>query len=55
MQQRETVTLKRDCEGILIPSGDRITLKRGQEAIITQALGGSYTVIVMGNLARSRR
>ena len=52
MQQRETVTLKRDCEGILIPSGDRITLKRGHEVIITQALGGSYTVIVMGNLVR---
>ena len=52
MQQRETVTLKRDCEGILIPSGDRITLKRGHEVIITQALGGSYTVMVMGNLAR---
>lgn len=52
MQQRETVTLRRDCEGILVPSGDRITLKRGQEAIITQALGGSYTVIIMGNLAR---
>lgn len=52
MQQRETVTLRRDCEGILIPSGDRITLKKGQEVIITQALGGSYSVIVMGNLAR---
>ena len=52
MQQRETVTLRRDCEGVLIPSGDKITLKEGQEAIITQSLGGSYTVIVMGNLAR---
>ena len=52
MQQRETVTLRRDCEGVLIPSGDKITMKKGQEAIITQSLGGSYTVIVMGNLAR---
>lgn len=52
MQQRETVTLRRDCKGILIPSGDRITLKRGHEVIITQALGGSYTVIVTGNLVR---
>ncbi len=52
MQQRETVILGRDCEGVLIPSGDKITLKKGQEAIITQSLGGSYTVIVMGNLAR---
>ncbi len=52
MQTSEVVTLRRDCEGILVPSGNRITLKRGQEVIITQALGGSYTVIVMGNLAR---
>jgi len=52
MQSRETITLQRDCEGVLIPSGDRVTLKKGQEVIITQALGGSYTVIVMGNLAR---
>ncbi|UCH63038.1 MAG: putative Fe-S cluster assembly protein SufT [Fidelibacterota bacterium] len=52
MQQRETVILRRDCEGILVPSGDKIILRKGQEAIITQALGGSYTVIVMGNLAR---
>ena len=35
-----------------LPSGDRITLKKGQEVIITQSLGGSYTVIVGGNLAR---
>jgi probable FeS assembly SUF system protein SufT len=52
MQKREVVTLNRDCEGILIPSGDQITLKKGQEVIITQDLGGSYTVIVLGNLAR---
>lgn len=52
MQPRETVTLKRDCPAILIPSGVKITLKTGQEVIITQALGGSYTVIAMGNLAR---
>ena len=52
MQEREVVTLSRDCEAVLIPSGDHITLKKDQEVIITQALGGSYTVIVLGNLAR---
>lgn len=52
MQERESATLSRDCEAVLIPSGDNITLKKGQEVIITQALGGSYTVIVLGNLAR---
>ena len=52
MQPREVVTLNRDCNGLLIPSGDQITLKKGQEVMITQALGGSYSVIVQGNLAR---
>ncbi|MFC1546980.1 putative Fe-S cluster assembly protein SufT [Candidatus Neomarinimicrobiota bacterium] len=52
MQSREIVTLIRDCDGLLIPSGDQIALKKGQEVTITQALGGSYSVIVQGNLAR---
>ncbi len=52
MQQRETVTLRRDCEGVLVPSGNKISMKKGNEVIITQALGGSYTVMVMGNLVR---
>lgn len=52
MQAREMVTLLRDCPAILIPAGDPITLKKGQEVMITQDLGGSYTVIVLGNMAR---
>lgn len=52
MQPREVVTLNRDCEGLLIPSGDQVTLNKGQEVMITQALGGSYSVIVQGSLAR---
>ncbi|MEE9465477.1 MAG: putative Fe-S cluster assembly protein SufT [Candidatus Neomarinimicrobiota bacterium] len=52
MQPRERVTIKRDCRAMLIPSGDPITLKQGQEVEISQALGGSYTVIVLGNMAR---
>ncbi len=52
MYTREIATLTRDCPGILIPSGDNITLKQGQEVVITQALGGSYTIMVLGNLAR---
>ncbi|MCH8327078.1 MAG: putative Fe-S cluster assembly protein SufT [Candidatus Marinimicrobia bacterium] len=50
-QTREMVTLKRDTAATLVPSGDAITLKEGQEVIITQELGGSYTVIVLGNMA----
>ncbi|MCH7529462.1 MAG: putative Fe-S cluster assembly protein SufT, partial [Candidatus Marinimicrobia bacterium] len=37
---------------MLIPNGDPISLNKGQEVEITQSLGGSYTVIVMGNMAR---
>jgi len=52
MQQRETAILTRDCPAVLIPAGDDITLKQGQLVTITQDLGGSYTVIVLGNMAR---
>lgn len=52
MQPREVVRLNRDCDALLIPSGDQISLKKGQEVMITQALGGSYSVIIQGNLAR---
>lgn len=50
-QTREMVTLTRDCPARLVPAGDPITLKSGQEVIITQELGGNYTVIVLGNMA----
>lgn len=44
--------LKRDCEAILIPAGTKITIPAGTRVTITQALGGSYTVNIQGNLAR---
>lgn len=46
------VTLLRDCEAVLIPHGHPITLKEGDAVYVTQALGGSVTVNVHGNLAR---
>ena len=48
----EHVVVERDCEATLIPFGNKITLKKGEEGHITQALGGSYTVMVRGNLVR---
>jgi len=42
----------RDCDALLIPVGTKITLPEGSQVMITQALGGSYTVNVNGNLAR---
>lgn len=48
----EEIVLKRDCEAVLIPAGTKITLQAGEPVIITQALGGSFTVIIHGNMAR---
>lgn len=46
------VELTRDCDAILIPEGSRIVLQAGMPVFVTQALGGSVTVNVNGNLAR---
>ena len=48
----EIITVVRDCEAILIPSGDPIKLLEGTRVRITQALGGDYTLFVNGNLAK---
>lgn len=48
----EAFTLHRDCPAILVPAGDEVTLPAGQIGYITQALGGSFTVYVEGNLFR---
>jgi probable FeS assembly SUF system protein SufT len=50
--QNEPVTLSRDCEAVLIPAGERVTLHAGMTGFLTQALGGSFTVYVEGNLFR---
>jgi probable FeS assembly SUF system protein SufT len=52
MQEQEPITLQRDCEAVLIPSGTEILIPAGSIVFITQALGGSYTVNINGNLAR---
>jgi probable FeS assembly SUF system protein SufT len=46
MPSMEHVNLGRPCEAVKIPSGERITLPVGTECLITQALGGSFTVQV---------
>jgi probable FeS assembly SUF system protein SufT len=51
MEQRE-ITLTRDCKVILIPSGEEATLSVGSPVIITQSLGGTYTVATQTGLAR---
>jgi probable FeS assembly SUF system protein SufT len=48
----EPVRFERDCAAVLVPQGDAVTLPAGTVGYITQALGGSYTVFVDGNLFR---
>jgi probable FeS assembly SUF system protein SufT len=48
----QEITLSREVEAIQIPSGDVITLPAGIQVMITQALGGTYTVATPHGLAR---
>ena len=48
----EPFTLERDCNAVMVPQGETVVLPAGQIGYITQALGGSFTVYVEGNLFR---
>ena len=48
----EPFALSRDVKAIIIPAGEQLTLREGTNGFITQALGGSFTVYVEGNLFR---
>jgi probable FeS assembly SUF system protein SufT len=52
MYNSDPVTLSRDVDAAVIPIGSRVTLQKGEQAHITQSLGGSYTVVVNGNMFR---
>src|SRR5512140_3865309 len=52
MNGNESVALTRDVEAAVIPVGTKVTLQKGEQAYITQSLGGSYTVVVNGNMFR---
>jgi probable FeS assembly SUF system protein SufT len=42
----EQIEFSRDCEAIQIPQGITVTIPKGTPGIITQSLGGTYTVQV---------
>ncbi len=48
----EPKILSRDVEASVVPIGTKVTLQQGELAHITQSLGGSYTVVVNGNMFR---
>ena len=52
MSDHREISLTRDCDAIQIPSGHPIILPEGMNVIITQSLGGTYTVATPGGLAR---
>ena len=41
----EMIALSRDCEAVQIPSGNKVQLSRGLKVVVTQSLGGAYTVM----------
>ena len=52
MNDMEFIKVERECDGYLIPSGDKIKLKKGSNVKITQSLGGDFTVYINGNLVK---
>src|SRR5437870_13066608 len=52
MYENTEFTLSRDCEAIQIPSGHKTTVPAGTPGVITQSLGGSYTIATYQGLAR---
>jgi probable FeS assembly SUF system protein SufT len=53
MHSRDPIPLKRTVVGTLIPYGGSVSLPEGATVTITQALGGSYTVLTeLGQMAR---
>jgi probable FeS assembly SUF system protein SufT len=52
MHENTEFNLSRDCETIEIPSGRKFTLEKGTQGVITQTLGGSYTIATPYGLSR---
>jgi len=50
--QNETIVFSRECSAVVIPAGEEVTLPEGTSGFITQALGGSFTIYIEGNLFR---
>ncbi len=50
--QNEPVVIYREVKAVVVPAGQEVTLTPGQAGYITQALGGSFTLYIDGNLFR---
>ena len=45
MQDEKPIALARECQAVMIPSGEKVTLLAGCKVWLTQALGGGFTVM----------
>ncbi len=52
MSEQRTVVTARDVSARLVPAGTPITIKKDSFVNVRQALGGTFTVTVNGNMAR---
>src|SRR5437588_10637223 len=52
MHENTEFSLSRDVEAIEIPSGRKLNLEKGTQGVITQTLGGSYTIATPYGLSR---
>ena len=50
--ERTVIPLRRETEARMVPTGDPLTLPAGAFVTVTQTLGGAYTVVYGGNMAR---
>src|ERR1043166_7364204 len=52
MHENKEFALKRDCEVTLIPSGQKFTIPAATPGVITQSLGGNYTIATSYGLSQ---
>ncbi|HET9391189.1 MAG TPA: putative Fe-S cluster assembly protein SufT [Steroidobacteraceae bacterium] len=50
--ENEPFVVNREVPAVVVPAGVEVRLRPGQAGYITQALGGSFTVYIEGNLLR---
>ena len=50
MKTTDVTIIRRQVKAIAVPFGNEIELMPGQEALVTQDKGGSFTLNVNGNL-----
>jgi probable FeS assembly SUF system protein SufT len=50
--ENEAFVVRREVQAVAVPAGISVTLHPGQAGYITQALGGSFTLYIEGNLFR---